>query len=390
MVKDWNSPQVYLTEDPKAVREGYAVHSMGTGLGYWTPTADMEFARSDHAVVSYDKYAYLVGGLNDNGQGNATLLASVNRYDTETGLMVAMAPMSQGRYRFAYALLDGKIYIMGGTLEVDGLPIDTVEVYDIASNTWGKTGKLTMPRIDACGAAINGKVYIIGGYDGNFRSLASLEVIDPATSTATAEPQPALLPASANLIGDRADCRAVTVDGYIYALGGTKFVDKGEAICNSADWIQCYEFLSSVERFDPNTQRWSPRAAMINPRGDFGVEALPSGRIIVAGGERGNGTQNQMAMYDVEEYIAADDIWIPKAPLPQARFRDDLAYVNGRVYAFGGTPTCALTADANASCYRLALKSVFAYFDVPYPRLYAFYQKDPKAPSKSLWGRRMA
>lgn len=38
-------------------------------------------------------------------------------------------------------------------------------------------------------------------------------------------------------------------------------------------------------------------------RGDFGIEVIPGGRIIVAGGERGNGTQTELAMFDVEEYI---------------------------------------------------------------------------------------
>lgn len=69
------------------------------------------------------------------------------------------------------------------------------------------------------------------------------------------------------------------------------------------------------------SKTWSPRADMINPRGDFGIEALPGGRIVVAGGERGNGVVNQQAMYEVEEYVAADNIWISKAPLPEARFR---------------------------------------------------------------------
>lgn len=60
---------------------------------------------------------------------------------------------------------------------------------------------------------------------------------------------------------------------------------------------------------------------MISPRGDFGIEVLPGSRLIVAGGEKGNGTRNAIAMYDVEEYIALDDIWVQKAPLPEARFR---------------------------------------------------------------------
>jgi hypothetical protein len=62
------------------------------------------------------------------------------------------------RYRFAYAQLNGKIYVMGGTGTVDGDPLNTVFVYDIAADKWAPIGQLNTPRIDPCGAAANGKV----------------------------------------------------------------------------------------------------------------------------------------------------------------------------------------------------------------------------------------
>ncbi|GIL42656.1 hypothetical protein Vafri_603 [Volvox africanus] len=355
-----------LVSNPQDVPTGYSVFSLGTGLGYWSPATEMRYPRSDHGVISYNKYAYLIGGLSVNDTSkNGAVLRSVVQYDTETGVLQNMSNLPFPRYRFAYALLDGKIYVMGGTDEINGAPTNTVLVYTVESNKWGTVGQLNTPRIDACGAVANGKVYVFGGYDAESYSLATVEVFDPATGTWTQ------LPATSNLQVSRGDCRAVAINNIIYAVGGAEWYNNTSRDCK-ANWVFCYRFLKSVEAFDPNKNVWSYRASMITPRGDFGIEALPGGRIIVAGGERGNGTQNSMAMYDVEEYIVDHDIWVQKAPLPEARFRDDLAYASGRVYAFGGNPSCELTPDT--PCNATALKTVFAYFDVQYPRLYAFYK----------------
>ncbi|EFJ41755.1 hypothetical protein VOLCADRAFT_107594 [Volvox carteri f. nagariensis] len=361
-----------LVSDPKTAPAGYSVFSLGTGLGYWSPAADMIHARSDHGVISYQKYAYLIGGLTAFNGSNATVLRSVVQYDTETGLMYEMKPLPEARYRFAYAQLNGQIYVMGGSSDVEkGTPTNTVFVYNISGNSWSPIGQLQTPRVDPCGAAANGKVYVFGGYDLDGNSLSTVEVCDPSTAAGSAPAVCTQLPARSNLLDARGDCRAVSIDNIIYAMGGAQWFNNTKQNC-TANWVYCYKFLNTVEAFNPATGQWSPRAPMISKRGDFGIEALPGGRIIVAGGERGNGTQNFMAMYDVEEYIVQDDIWVQKAPLPEARFRDDLAYVSGRVYAFGGTPTCDLI--EGAPCSKLALKTVFAYFDVVYPRLYAFFK----------------
>lgn len=82
----------------------------------------------------------------------------------------------------------------------------------------------------------------------------------------------------------------------------------------------------------------------------------------------------------------------PTARLPLTRLtlrtnRDDLAYVNGRVYAFGGAPTCGQTPSDD--CAKVALRTVFAYFDVQYPRLYAAYKPANVSAPRAVTSRRM-
>lgn len=44
----------------------------------------------------------------------------------------------------------------------------------------------------------------------------------------------------------------------------------------------------------------------------------------------------QVATSQVDLYLAAYDLWVPMAPMPEPRFRFDAAYANGFVYVFGG------------------------------------------------------
>ncbi len=44
----------------------------------------------------------------------------------------------------------------------------------------------------------------------------------------------------------------------------------------------------------------------------------------------------QIATHEVAEYLADQDVWVPKAPMIFGRFRFDAAYSGGSIYAFGG------------------------------------------------------
>ena len=45
---------------------------------------------------------------------------------------------------------------------------------------------------------------------------------------------------------------------------------------------------------------------------------------------------SQIATHEVAEYLAEQDVWVPKAPMIFGRFRFDAAYSGGSIYAFGG------------------------------------------------------
>merc|ERR1711965_706562 len=92
----------------------------------------MAEARQSHAVAVLDGKLYAVGGYNDD-DGR---LSSVERYDPAANAWEAVAPMATARaFPFApgVAVLDGKLYAVGGS---GGGALSSVERYDPALNAW--------------------------------------------------------------------------------------------------------------------------------------------------------------------------------------------------------------------------------------------------------------
>jgi hypothetical protein len=84
--------------------------------------------------------------------------------------------------------VDGKIYVLGGCgsrWNVNGADVTDVDVYDPASDTWTRKGKMRSPRAMAAAAVVNGKIYVFGGIVGSLAGSpgSTADMYDPATDT---------------------------------------------------------------------------------------------------------------------------------------------------------------------------------------------------------------
>ena len=71
------------------------------------------------------------------------------------------APVSVARYAYdGVEVLDGKIYFVGGS---DGSAKNIAERYDPVTNTWETLNSLSVARSGLASAVLNGKLYAIGG-----------------------------------------------------------------------------------------------------------------------------------------------------------------------------------------------------------------------------------
>ena len=70
--------------------------------------------------------------------------------------------MSTARNDSAAAAVNGKLYVMGG-YDDDGDALSSVERYDLAKNAWEAVSPMSTARIDSAAAVVDGKLYVMGG-----------------------------------------------------------------------------------------------------------------------------------------------------------------------------------------------------------------------------------
>ena len=127
--------------------------------------------------------ALVIAALACNGDGGSTATPTPAPTDAGPGRLPqftatetpaaakgwrALAPMPTPRSEVAVAAVAGKIYVVGG-FEGDGSPSDAVEAYDPVTDTWSEIAPLPEPRHHAAATAVaNHFLYIFGGFAAGF------------------------------------------------------------------------------------------------------------------------------------------------------------------------------------------------------------------------------
>jgi N-acetylneuraminic acid mutarotase len=235
------------------------------------------------------------------------------------GSWETMSPVPQGRLGAGVAAVNGKIYVIGGISE--GYH-NTNQEYDPATNSW--TSKKSMPTArSGFGIAVyQNKIYVMGGGPGadwtvGFEEVTRMnEVYDPLTDTwETRTPMPtARMFLCANVVG-----------GKIYLIGGSKPVNLNDP-----------SFVPNVnEVYDPETDSWASRTPPpVNV--SFYASAVVDGKIYVISGTGASGSLTQI--YDPET-----DSWSYGAPIPTPVWGAAAGVTTGvsapkRIYVLGGYP----------------------------------------------------
>ena len=91
---------------------------------------------------------------------------------------ISKEPMPAARSGFGVAVVDGKIYAIGGA----GC-VNATEMYDPTTNTWHTKASMPTPRSGFGIAVVENKIYVIGGSTGDYTYTNVNEVYDPATDT---------------------------------------------------------------------------------------------------------------------------------------------------------------------------------------------------------------
>jgi len=127
----------------------------------WVNRASMPTARSWASAVEYGGKIYVVGGCSSTQpQQFENPVANLEMYDPETDTWTRLSPMSLARVGPAVAVLNGKIYVMGGFDPMQYWSANpTVEIYDIKTGRWSRGPSMPTGVSWASAVVLDGKIY---------------------------------------------------------------------------------------------------------------------------------------------------------------------------------------------------------------------------------------
>ncbi|XP_032393622.1 kelch-like protein 5 isoform X1 [Etheostoma spectabile] len=119
----------------------------------WNGCAPMAKRRGGVGVATWHGFLYAIGGHDAPASSLASRLSDcVERYDPQTDVWTAVAPMSISRDAVGVCLLGDRLYAVGG---YNGqVYLNAVEAYDPQTNEWTQVAPLCLGRAGACVVAV--------------------------------------------------------------------------------------------------------------------------------------------------------------------------------------------------------------------------------------------
>jgi len=248
----------------------------------WVSKTPMNEARWGLSVAVVNDRIYAIGGSTQKGAPPYTggIVGINEEYDPATDTWSFKAPMPTPRYPFNLVIYQNKIYCIGGSITNGGPKTGVNEVYDPLTGKWETKDSMPTPRGSFATAVYQNKIYCMGGSTENGVSGVN-EVYDPTTDVWETK---AAMPTAKSV-------DAVVVNSKIYLIGGGP---------NNT--------LNQV--YDPATDSWDIKAPM--PTKAYGASVVVDNKIYVVGGSySGDQFYTLTQIYDPET-----DKWIQGASPP--------------------------------------------------------------------------
>jgi N-acetylneuraminic acid mutarotase len=252
------------------------VEAYDTATDTWEQKADMPAPSCAFAVGGVDGIIYAAGGQPHDDRRAEAPLSSVNAYDPASDTWTTKQPLARTRTEGTASMVDGMMYVIGGwnwddiATQGDGSPAPykrkPMEAYDPATDTWVDKEGMPFARRSLASAALDGKVYVVGGQGGN-------DALGPPDLFAVFDPA-ADAWGSGNALGTGnlwTGLGAGVLGGKIYALGGaTGFTE-----------------TQLVMMYDPGTDTWEARSDIPLPQGRSNpCVSVVEDKLYVIGGSR--------------------------------------------------------------------------------------------------------
>jgi len=273
----------------------------------WVSKAPMHEARSGVGVAVVNGKIYAIGGAGTSG-----FYAFNEEYDPATDTWMFKTPMPTPRSDFGIAVYLDKIYCMGG-YTIEGAGTDVNEVYDPATDSWETKASLPSARLGLQANIVNGKIYLIGGYEwsnGTRMEISSLtEVYDPVSDTWTSK---------ASIAAPVSYYASAVIDNRIYVI--------------TSNLNQIYD----AESDSWNTGAPPPVSVVLASAGATESVFAPE-RIYVFGADADMPYyQLTVRQFTTQSYDPKNNNWSVCDSIPTGRFDADVAVLNESLYVIGG------------------------------------------------------
>lgn len=219
----------------------------------------------------------------------------------------SVAPFPVGIQDNTAAALEGRVYVVGGIDSNSGQPLDQLTIYDPDSGSWVAGASMAQPRMKPAAAFVGDQLYVVGGWHMFGGVMPELEIYDPSSdSWSQGAPMPTAV----------ASAPAVALDDALYVVGGCI-----NDFCDTTD---------AVYRYDPASDSWDTAAPYPISIAWQSCGAI-DGQIYCAGGVTNGSESNHTYRYD-----PASDSWERLADMVQTQWGGAFTSGNGKLYVSNG------------------------------------------------------
>ncbi|XP_037959722.1 actin-binding protein IPP [Teleopsis dalmanni] len=237
-----------------------------------------------------------------------SIFETVAKFDIFRREWSETAPMEIGRILPGVAALNGKIYVIGG--ERGSQILANGEVYDPQNDVWAPIAPMITPRCEFGLCTMGGNLFAVGGWIGD----------DIGGSMESYNPESNVWKFIGSLPEPRFSMGVVSFEGLIYIVGG----------CTTS----C-RHLPDLISYNPVTEEWQPLARMQTARCQMGVAILDRFLYVVGGN-----SSAQDVLSSVERYSFDENKWSTVCSMSVPRAIPAVAAADGLLYVAGGDQPC--------------------------------------------------
>lgn len=242
-----------------------------TGVKTWEDKEDLPKGLSLFSTAVIDGKIYVIGG-NNNGKVQNQIYV----YDPKQNKWIEKVSMNEGREGVAIAVIEHKIYVIGGYGEDNSgskTYLKTVEIYDINTDSWTKGVEIPKPLTGSSATVIGKDIYLIGGFNPSEGPTSNTYIYNTETKTWS---EKSSLPIPLRALS------TATVKEKIYAIGG----ENKSGLSNS------------IFEYDPKTDNWTFKYSLMNKLSYIASTVYNNKIYLMGGSDSSKKASNGSVIYD--------------------------------------------------------------------------------------------